>query len=267
VTTTAEKGRLFFALLKDRPREALDRLNNLLSVRLDSLNRDSAQYYSKPWNVVREELLEVIGVDLDTDPVGLDTADLERELLARRAELAGRIPFSKLHDGDFALGRCCFLVCRLLQPRVVVETGVAAGVTSAFILRALEENGQGRLLSIDLPPLAPEAEHWVGALIPEQLRGRWSLLPGSAKRLLPQLLNDVKVVDIFIHDSLHTAKHMSWELDLATERLPRPACVIADDVECNRAWQDWTARRDPSYSAVAEEEAKSGLFGVGLFLS
>ena len=37
--------------------------------------------------------------------------------------------------------------------RKVVETGVAHGVTSRFILEALERNGRGFLWSIDLPPL------------------------------------------------------------------------------------------------------------------
>jgi hypothetical protein len=44
-----------------------------------------------------------------------------------------------------------YVAVRTLQPRVVVETGVASGWSSAHILRALEANGAGVLHSIDLP--------------------------------------------------------------------------------------------------------------------
>jgi hypothetical protein len=40
---------------------------------------------------------------------------------------------------------------RSLKPRVIVETGVASGLSSAHILRALAANGTGTLHSIDLP--------------------------------------------------------------------------------------------------------------------
>lgn len=63
-------------------------------------------------------------------------------------------PFTQTHNADFASGRLCYLVCRVLMPTIVLEKGVAYGVTSAFILQALALNGKGKLLSVDLPPLA-----------------------------------------------------------------------------------------------------------------
>src|SRR6185295_2535073 len=46
--------------------------------------------------------------------------------------------------------RFLYLTVRLMQPGLVVETGVFDGVSSALILRALEDNCYGRLISIDL---------------------------------------------------------------------------------------------------------------------
>ena len=54
-------------------------------------------------------------------------------------------PFSQRWAVDSLLARCCYLLCRLIEPSVVVETGVAYGVSSAFILKALEANGRGTL--------------------------------------------------------------------------------------------------------------------------
>ena len=45
---------------------------------------------------------------------------------------------------------------RGLGPRVAVETGVCNGVSTAFLLLALERNGSGELHSIDLPEVAGE---------------------------------------------------------------------------------------------------------------
>lgn len=42
------------------------------------------------------------------------------------------------------------MLVRILRPTVVIETGVANGISSAFILKALDKNNEGMLYSIDL---------------------------------------------------------------------------------------------------------------------
>jgi predicted O-methyltransferase YrrM len=44
-----------------------------------------------------------------------------------------------------------YILMRKIKPKIVVETGVSFGVTSSFILQAMENNGYGTLYSIDLP--------------------------------------------------------------------------------------------------------------------
>ena len=48
-------------------------------------------------------------------------------------------------SGDSALGRFVYAVVRASRPDVVIETGVATGVTSAHILAALADNEHGEL--------------------------------------------------------------------------------------------------------------------------
>lgn len=60
--------------------------------------------------------------------------------------------FQNWNDGDAGLVRTIWCLVRHLKPKRVVETGVAHGVTSRFVLEALERNGSGHLWSIDLPP-------------------------------------------------------------------------------------------------------------------
>src|SRR5579863_10306843 len=69
-----------------------------------------------------------------------------------------------------------YAAIRALRPEIVVETGVANGVSSSYILLALEKNQLGSLHSIDigaanyLPP-----GKTVGWTVPQFLRHRWDL--------------------------------------------------------------------------------------------
>jgi len=61
-----------------------------------------------------------------------------------------------------------YVVVRLMKPDVVVETGVGAGKSSAFILKAMEKNGKGVLHSIDLP----DEKQSSGWIVQDDLRSR-----------------------------------------------------------------------------------------------
>ena len=95
-----------------------------------------------------------------------------------------------VYDADLELARTCYALCRFVRPATVVETGVANGVTTAFLLQALEANGAGALFSIDLPPAGVDPK-LVGHLVPQQLRSRWRLSFGASKQLLPSLLENL----------------------------------------------------------------------------
>jgi predicted O-methyltransferase YrrM len=161
-------------------------------------------------------------------------------------------PFSLRWAADSVLARCCYLMCRLLEPDVVVETGVAYGVSSAFILRALEENGRGVLHSVDLPPLRREYERFWGVAVDRGLEGRWKLHRGSSVRVLPRLLEELETVDLFVHDSLHTYRNMRREFEAVWPRLRDGGVILADDVERNRAFGE-LLRKSPALWRVVRD--------------
>lgn len=94
-----------------------------------------------------------------------------------------------------------YLLVRAAQPRILVETGGAAGKSTAFILLALRHNGKGRLITLDLPPdQAIEAKQgmtwWTETmsscfLVPAILRKCHELRLGDAKRTLPELTREI----------------------------------------------------------------------------
>jgi hypothetical protein len=88
-----------------------------------------------------------------------------------------------------------YALVRAVKPRLVVETGIHHGLGSLVLLRALERNGQGELISFDLDPAS-------GWLVPERLRSRWRPVFGDIERRLDEELTGRRV-DVFVHESSH----------------------------------------------------------------
>ena len=178
---------------------------------------------------------------------------IEQHLDAAVAEYCELLPSNAPGPGGInpAAGALLYALVRGLRPDVIVETGTASGVSTTYLLAALARNGTGRLVSVDLPfvqtggeellrgvvpgseidprdssPLPPGKEP--GWAIPAELRGRWDLRLGDSRELLPQLLQEVRKVDVFFHDSLHTRDHMLFELEAAWP-YARPGGVLAAD--------------------------------------
>jgi len=193
-----------------------------------------------------------------------EAADVAREVAGRMKVLRG--PIAQGHNADFTLGCACYVVARVLRPEVAVETGVAYGVTTAFLLSALERNGAGVLHSVDLPPLADREGRCVGALVPERVRGRWHLHRGVSRRVLPRLVAGLASgVGLFVHDSLHTYWNVRDELKAITPKLAARSAVLVDDVHANRAFREWAVRTNPTVWVVVQEQDKRATFGMALF--
>src|SRR5215469_14755538 len=133
-----------------------------------------------------------------------------------------------------------YAAIRGFEPDVVVETGVANGVSSAYLLSALHTNNRGTLYSIGLgdPEYLPAGKA-LGWIVPDYLRSRWKLMVGDARDLLPKLLVDVAPIDVFIHDSLHTYEHMLWEYRSAYPHLRQGGLLVSDDALWNSAFLEF----------------------------
>ena len=141
-----------------------------------------------------------------------------------------------------------YAMARLLRPRHVVEVGVSSGVSSSAFLRAIQRNGTGVLHSIDLPtpqkgarfdagtdsPVALPPGHRSGWAVPPSVRAGWDLRIGSSRDLLPPLVGELPEIGIFLHDSLHTFEHATFEFTTVAPKVPVGGVVVADN--CN--WLD-----------------------------
>ena len=259
------KAGLLFSLLPNHPREFHDRVSTFLDVNWERLWLQPPAYTASGWQEVISGMERSLGTTVQRFQDESALAEIQREV-TRRIQSLSASPFALIHNADFTLAQLCYLTCRILRPAAVLETGVAHGVTSAFILKALEANDAGCLHSIDLPPLGANADEFVGILVPQDLRKRWHLHRGSSRRTLPGLLHDLGRVDVFVHDSLHTYGNMAWEFRTVAPYLGRPGVVLADDVENNAAFLEWVNQTGPAFWATLQEIEKKDLFGVSVFL-
>jgi predicted O-methyltransferase YrrM len=191
-------------------------------------------------------------------------SEIDKLVQERNSTISADAPFATFHNADSRFAALCYVVTRALRPKLVVETGVCYGVTSAHILQALNANTKGHLHSIDLPPLGKNADDHVGRLVPQELRSRWSLHRGISGRVLGPLLAELGSIDLFIHDSLHTYRTMRDEFALAWPVLRSGGVLISDDVQGNAAFQELASRFDVCRSAVLEEQGKDVLLGIAV---
>jgi len=123
---------------------------------------------------------------------------------------------------------------RLLKPNKVVETGVANGHSTFFILNALMKNGNGSLHSIDI-------KDDVGGLITEELKQYWNLyvLPRTNEKALNQYLEKIAPVDVFIHDSNHMYYWQMLEYRSFLKNISDSGFILSDDVDSSYAFIDF----------------------------
>lgn len=253
------------SLLPRHPVEFVDRVSGGIANRLGAHFDKQPECPLLKWPAALSQLGEALHADLTAILAEPALERIAKEVGAGIDQLPANAPFSMIYNGSPALARLCYAVIRAAGPKVVVETGVCYGVTSSYILCALEENRSGMLYSIDLPPLAQEADRYHGCLVPPHLRKRWRLSRGPSKRLLPQIIREVGPVDFFLHDSLHTYRNMRREFAIMTRNLRWPGTIVSDDVNWNAAFLECVARTNPSYWATIGENPKESALGVAIF--
>lgn len=195
------------------------------------------------------------------------------EEMERKGIRVGPQSFKGWNDGDAGLVRAIWCLTRHLRPENVVETGVAHGLTSRFILEALQRNGKGHLWSIDRPPLEHVWHKEIGTAVSHELQHRWTYIKGSSRRHLPRLLRQLGTIDLFIHDSLHSEHNVRFEVDRAWACTRLGGAIVIDDIDANRGFRTFTGAFSGHRSMICEAEPirsdprrfnEKGLFGIVL---
>ena len=166
-------------------------------------------------------------------------AEDERALfrnLDRMHRLEGRSSYIEI-DAPLEL----YALVRLLRPRHVVEVGVSSGVSSAYLLQALNRQGRGTLHSVDLPKFDSRPRDrrsnpsWSlpsgrspGWAVPMALRPRWDLRWGDKKDVLPLLTEEPAPVGLFVYDVPHSEAQAARDFAAVNRRFRPGSVAVAD---------------------------------------
>jgi hypothetical protein len=183
---------------------------------------------------------ELTGRSIRESEGALDEAEKERRLfshLDREHRREGRSHYIEI-DAPLEL----FAITRLLRPAHLLEVGVSSGVSSAYLLQALERNGRGTLHSVDRPKLAPAnggrrstAPSWSlppgrssGWAVPDRLRPRWDLRIGDKKVVLPLLADELSEANLLVYDVPHDDRAARQEFGRLDPLFAQGSVLIAD---------------------------------------
>ncbi len=131
---------------------------------------------------------------------------------------------------DCEVGLAAFLYSFVLdnRPAVIVETGVANGITTNVLMKALEKTG-GALHSFDIDPKTQNVYRGVGD---------WNFhhLTKNYRSALRSQVQEIGDVDLWIHDSNHGYSWQAFEYSLALEALVEGGVLVSDDIDSSTAW-------------------------------
>jgi hypothetical protein len=170
--------------------------------------------------------------------IELHNDDQFRTSLERNLHLTNAGPNKLYHNWRELL----YVLIRVVEPSVVVETGVADGLSASYILAALAANDSGTLVSIDLgdTKVVPWDldQRQIGWVVPAYLHDRWDLRFGDSTVLLPEVLQ-VESPDIFFSD---VPNHLlESELEMAAEHMIASSYVVSSYPQDGPAQNQWNS--------------------------
>ena len=156
-----------------------------------------------------------------------------KEMLVKREETASiRSSMGRLDAAAL------YALVKIKQPQVVLETGSFRGMSSAFILKGMQDAHvpNGKLFSIDRRP-----DCGIGTLIPPGLKRSFVSLVGDVEELL-KCGRLPESIDLFLHDSTHRYRYQMWEFETFWPVLQRGGVLVSHDVNLNASFVDFVSR-------------------------
>jgi hypothetical protein len=261
--------RVSYVMLR-HPRDGVERVRGRIDRRRDkrelmALSRPPSEHYAAAadWAPVLHKAIDAPWPCQESEQFG-KAWDATVSGLAAAGLRVGLASYRGWNDGDRAQAEAIWCLVAHLRPEIVVETGVAHGLTSRVILEGLHRNGTGRLWSVDLPAVDPALHQEIGVAVPEDLRSRWTYVEGTSRRRLPELVHRFQHVDLFIHDSLHTARNTCFELNTVWPALPPGGVAVVDDIDHSLGFSRFIERAAPGEWFAARHVTGSGLWGAAI---
>jgi predicted O-methyltransferase YrrM len=157
-----------------------------------------------------------------------------KELIDRGKKIIGDLPVTMGGAGGIDI---IFAFARILRPKKSIETGVAAGWSSLAILKAIEDIKDAVLISVDMPYPKMNNENYVGCVVPESLRQKWTLIREPDRNGLVKALKMAGKLDFCHYDSDKSYSGRRWAYRLIWKHLNHGGILISDDIQDNIAFK------------------------------
>jgi predicted O-methyltransferase YrrM len=190
-------------------------------------------------------------IGLEGDPPVLDPA-----LLDEGHERAMRAGVQMGGPGDVNL---LFAAARMSGAARLVETGVAFGWSSLALLAAIEDRDGARLVSIDMPYPREGKEAFVGAVVPERLRERWTILREPDRHGLEKAIALLGTMDLAHYDSDKSWWGRRYAYPLIWSALAPGGVFISDDIQDNLAFREFVEEKRTPFAVTSFEGKYVGI--------
>jgi len=146
---------------------------------------------------------------------------------------------------DYDEAKILYMLTLYIKPKIFLETGVADGSSSFFILSALKKNSFGKLISVDI-------KNDVGAIVPESLKSNLDLkiLEEDLRNSFKNFVLSIPKIDIFLHDSDHSYSWQSFEYKMVFNKINKNGLLVSDDIDNSYAFIDFYRKLKSNYEML-----------------
>ena len=125
-----------------------------------------------------------------------------------------------------------------VNPKTILETGLAYGWSSLAILLAIKDFDNALLISNDMPYIKMNNEDYVGCVVPENLKSKWQLQRLPDIKGIPLALKKFNnSIDLCHYDSDKSYTGRMWSSPILWKALKVGGLFISDDINDNLAFK------------------------------
>ena len=195
-------------------------------------NGVSVNHLEKTTNGIFFRLEDLIQAEKELPNQMLNYLSESKKLFKKTIAIQQQITNTRWNAEQNLISLLYSLIC-IRKPSLIIETGVANGISTNAIMSALERSkGSGALHSFDV--LLETSKAYKG-------NGNWHFHLLNAGRAHTELKNEVGGLgkpDVWLHDSNHGYRWQKFEYLLAMKFLKKGGILISDDIDASPAWAE-----------------------------
>lgn len=233
----------------------------------------STERIDNPAEEIRRTIHRLFGNEgEDIESLFEKAEEFEEEEITPRVDVFSELSFG---PGGMSIGgKALYVLTRLTKPESIVEIGVANGMSTAYILGALDDEGIDEdavtIHAIDRPQFAHQIRErrgrfgleGRGGIIPDRKEVGW-LAPNRTKQkynyqlhvgdfthILDDILELSDGLDLAIYDASKDPEEMRFAYDRCLERLQDGGILVSDDVLVNDTFENLMDKRRGDFEII-----------------